>query len=67
MVSTGINSTLPNIVKKWMANYMYGYLTFVKFRYVKLKSTMVKEGVPRVGILFTILFNFYLSKLPTAH
>ena len=60
------DSSLPNVYKRWMANYMAGRQSYVKFRVLRSGVTKNKQGVPQGGVLCRILFNTYISKIRTA-
>ena len=58
------DSTLPNVYKRWLANYMAGRQSYVEFRNSKSALRRNKQGVPQGGVLSPLLFNTYLSKMP---
>ena len=58
-------TSLPNTIKRWLAVYMSGRQSFVSFRDRTSKYRKLKQGVPQGGVLSPILFNFYVSKMPT--
>ena len=58
------DSTLPNVHKRWLANYMAGRQSYVEFRGSRSGLRRNKQGVPQGGVLSPILFNTYISKIP---
>ena len=58
------DSTLPNIIKRWLANYMSGRQSYVEFRGSNSKPRINKQGVPQGCVLSPLLFNLYVSKMP---
>ena len=59
------NSSLPPFVKRWLSCYIHGRQSKVNFRGKTSKSRNVRTGVPQGAVTSPILFNFYLTKLPT--
>ena len=59
------NTNLPPALKRWFNCYLRGRQSRVKFRNHTSTSRNVKTGVPQGAVTSPILFNFYLSKLPT--
>ena len=59
------DSTLPNVYKRWLSNYMAGRRSYVEFRGSRSGFRKNKQGVPQGGVLSPLLFNAYLSKMPT--
>ncbi len=57
-------STLPPGLKRWTMNYLSCRHSAVLFRGQNSKLRRIKQGVPEGGVLFPLLFNFYISKLP---
>ena len=61
-----INHTdLPPAIKRWFNCYLHGRQSKVNFRNKTSTSRNVRTGVPQGAVTSPILFNFYLSKLPT--
>ena len=58
-------SDLPPVHKRWLNCYLRGRQSRVKFRGKTSSSRNVKAGVPQGAVTSPLLFNFYLSKLPT--
>ena len=48
-----------------MANYMAGRQSYVEFRGSRSGFRKNKQGVPQGGVLCSMLFNTYISKIPT--
>ena len=59
------NSSLPPFVKRWLSCYIHGRQSKVNFRGKTSKSRNVRTGVPQGAVTSPIIFNFYLTKLPT--
>ena len=58
-------SPLPPAIKRWMNTYLRGRQSRVNFRNKTSNSRNVKTGVPQGAVTSPILFNYYLSKMPT--
>ena len=58
-------SKIPKYTKRWLCSYLRGRQTYVEFRNVKSTFRKVRAGVPQRGVLSPILFNAYMSGLPT--
>ena len=52
-------------LKRFLFAYLRGRQTYVEFRGVKSKFRKMRQGVPQGGVLSPLLFNIYMSKLPT--
>ena len=59
-------SKIPKYTKRWLCSYLQGRQTYVEFRNAKSTLRKVRAGVPQGGVLSPILFNAYMSGLPTA-
>ena len=59
------NTTLPDPLKRWLNCYLHGRQSRVNFRGQTSSSRNVKTGVPQGAVSSPILFNFYISNLPT--
>ena len=60
-----LTSKIPKYTKRWLCSYLRGRQTYVEFRNAKSTFRKVRAGVPQVGVLSPILFNAYMSGLPT--
>ena len=58
-------SKIPKYTKRWLCSYLRGHQTYVEFRNAKSTCRKVRAGVPQGGVLSPILFNAYMSGLPT--
>ena len=58
-------TSLPPEIKRWFNCYLHGRQSKVNFRNATSTSRNVRTGVPQGAVTSPILFNFYLSKLPT--
>ena len=56
---------LNHHLKRFLFAYLRGRQTFVEFRGAKSKHRKMRQGVPQGGVLSPLLFNLYMSKLPT--
>lgn len=52
-------------IKKFLSSYLRGRQTFVEFRGTRSKCRVMKQGVPQGGVLSPLLFNLYMSKIPS--
>ena len=59
------DSQLPGSYKKWLCCYLQGRQTYVEFRSTCSKHRVARQGVPQGGVLSPLLFNIYMSKMPT--
>ena len=58
-------SKIPKYTKRWLCSYLRGRQTYVEFRNAKSTFRKVRACVPQGGVLSPILFNAYMSGLPT--
>ena len=58
-------TTLPDHLKRWFNGYLHGRQSKVNFRNSTSTGRNVRTGVPQGAVTSPILFNFYLSQLPT--
>ena len=58
-------SKIPKYTKRWLCSYLRGGQTYVEFRNAKSNFRKVRAGIPQGGVLSPILFNAYMSGLPT--
>ena len=58
-------SKIPKYTKRWLCSYLRGRQTYVEFRNTKSTFRKVRAGVRQGGVLSPILFNAYISGLPT--
>ena len=58
-------SKIPKYTKRWLCSYLQGRQTYVEFRNANSIFRKVRAGVPQGGVLSPILFNAYMSGLPT--
>ena len=59
------NSTLPPSIKRWLNSYLHGRQAKVNFRNKTSSSRNVRTGVPQGAVISPVLFNFYLTKMPS--
>ncbi|GAB0099134.1 hypothetical protein DMENIID0001_149740 [Sergentomyia squamirostris] len=59
------NTTLPAQIKRWLHGYLTGRLTSVEFRNKRSGARVLRQGVPQGGVLSPLLFNLYMSHLPS--
>ena len=59
------NSALPSALKRWFSCYLHGRQAKTSFRNRISKAKNVRTGVPQGAVTSPILFNFYLSKMPS--
>ena len=60
-----IASKIPKYTKRRLCSYLRGRQTYVEFRNTKSTFRKVRAGVRQGGVLSPILFNAYISGLPT--
>ena len=60
-----LESDLPPLHTRWLSNYMAGRQSYVEFRDARSRLRKNKLGVPQGGVLSPLLFNYYISKLPS--
>ena len=58
-------TNIPNLIKKFVANYIKGRKGYTLYQGSKSKQQQFKTGVPQGGVLSPSLFNLYTSDLPT--
>ena len=51
-------------IKRFLCSYIRGRQTYVVFRGAKSGYRKMKQGVPQGGVLSSILFNLYMSRMP---
>ena len=56
---------MNDYIKRFLCAYLRGRQTFVLFRNSKSKYRKVKQGVPQGGVLSPVLFNLYMSTMPS--
>ena len=56
---------LNSNLKRFLFSYLRGRSTYVEFRGKKSRRKKMKQGVPQGGVLSPLLFNLYMSKMPT--
>ncbi len=59
------NLPLNAYIKRFLCGYLRGRQTYVLFRNSTSKYRKVKQGVPQGGVLSPILFNLYMSRMPS--
>ena len=59
------NLPLNDYVKRFLCGYLRGRQTYVEFRNSRSTFRKVKQGVPQGGVLSPVLFNLYMSSMPT--
>ena len=55
---------VPNVLIKFIANYIKGRKGFTLYHGFKSKLQQFKTGVPQGGVLSPVLFNLYTSDIP---
>ena len=58
-------TTLLGPIKRWFNCYLLGRQSKVQFRLQTSSARNVRTGVPQGAVTSPILFNFYLTKIPT--
>ena len=56
---------LSGTLIKFLCSYLRGRQQYTVFRNCKSKFRVVRQGVPQGGVLSPLLFNLYMSSLPT--
>ena len=56
---------LNSYVTRFLCAYLRGRQTFVEFRGSRSNYRVVKQGVPQGGVLSPVLFNLYMSSMPS--
>ncbi len=56
---------LNDYIKRFLCAYLRGRQTYVVFRNSTSSYRKVKQGVPQGGVLSPILFNLYMSSMPS--
>jgi hypothetical protein len=59
------NTNIPPTIKKFTANYLKGRKAYTLYQNCSSKQQLLKTGVPQGGVLSPILFNIYMSDIPT--
>ena len=59
------NLQLNQHLKRFLCSYLRGRVTYVEFRGSRSKFRKMKQGVPQGGVLSPLLFNIYMTKMPT--
>ena len=52
-------------IKRFLFAYLRGRMTYVEFRGSKSKYRKMRQGVPQGGVLSPLLFNMYMSSMPS--
>ena len=55
----------PFSIKRWLSIYMADRQSYVEYRSAHLRLRINKQGVPQGDVLSPLLFNYYVSKLPS--
>jgi retron-type reverse transcriptase len=58
-------TSTPNLLIKFIANYIKGRKAFTTYNNQTSKKQTLRTGVPQGGVLSPILFNLYVSDIPT--
>ena len=59
------NTNIPPTIKKFIANYLKGRKAYTVYQNALSKQQQFKTGVPQGGVLSPVLFNIYMSDIPT--
>jgi hypothetical protein len=59
------NTNIPPTIKKFIANYLKGRKAYTNYQGTTSQQQQFKTGVPQGGVLSPILFNIYMSDIPT--
>ena len=59
-----LNTSIPQHILKFLANYLRGRKAFTTFRNASSKKKTLRTGVPQGSVLSPALFNTYMSDLP---
>ena len=65
LLNITLASKIPKYTRRWLCSYLRGRQTYVEFGNAKSTFRKVRAGVPLGGVLSPILFNAYMSGLPT--
>ena len=60
-----LNLNLNDYIKRFLCAYLRGRQTYVLFRNSTCRYRKVKQGVPQGGVLSPVLFNLYMSSMPS--
>ena len=59
------DTNIPQNIQKFTANYLKDRIAYTLYNNSKSRQRLLKTGVPQSGVLSPVLFNIYMSDIPT--